>query len=106
VTGALLWGVGNVLAGLGTARFGAWWIYLTYGVIGGLGLGLGYITPVATVTKWFPEKRGFGSGMVVMGFGLGAFFYSNIVKVIPSFRAGSCSPGAWAASSAPSSSPS
>jgi len=81
----VVWGLGNVLAGLGTAQLGAWWIYLTYGVIGGLGLGLGYITPVAAVTKWFPDKRGLGSGMVVMGFGLGAFFYNNIVKAIPSF---------------------
>jgi MFS family permease len=85
VTGAVLWGIGNILAGLGTARFGAWWMYLTYGVIGGLGLGLGYITPVAVVTKWFPDKRGLGSGMVVMGFGLGAFFYSLLLKSIPAF---------------------
>ena len=45
VTGVILWGLGNVLAGLGTERLGAWWMYLTYGVLGGLGLGLGYITP-------------------------------------------------------------
>jgi MFS family permease len=89
ITGAVLWGIGNILAGLGTAHLGAWWIYLTYGVIGGLGLGMGYVTPVATVTKWFPDKRGLGSGMVVMGFGLGAFFYSNIMKNIPSFAAAS-----------------
>jgi MFS transporter, OFA family, oxalate/formate antiporter len=89
ITGVVLWGVGNVLAGLGTAHLGAWWLYLTYGVLGGLGLGMGYVTPVATVTKWFPDKRGFGSGMVVMGFGLGAFFYSNILKAIPSFVAAS-----------------
>jgi OFA family oxalate/formate antiporter-like MFS transporter len=85
VTGAILWGIGNILAGLGTARFGAWWIYLTYGVIGGFGLGLAYITPVAVVTKWFPDKRGLGSGMVVMGFGLGAFFYNSLLKNIPAF---------------------
>ena len=89
VTGVILWGLGNVLAGLGTERLGAWWMYLTYGVLGGLGLGLGYITPVAAVTKWFPDKRGLGSGMVVMGFGLGAFFYNNIVKAVPSFAAAS-----------------
>jgi len=86
VTGAVLWGLGNVLAGLGTARFGAWWIYLTYGVVGGLGLGLGYITPVAAVTKWFPDRRGLAGGMVVMGFGLGTFFYNNVVKNVPAFR--------------------
>jgi MFS family permease len=85
VTGVILWGVGNILAGLGTARLGAWWIYLTYGVIGGLGLGLGYITPVAVVTKWFPDMRGLASGMVVMGFGLGAFFYNLLLKSIPVF---------------------
>ena len=85
VTGVVLWGIGNFLAGLGTASLGPAWLYLTYGVVGGLGLGLGYVTPVAAVTKWFPDKRGVGSGMVVMGFGLGAFFYSNIVKMIRPF---------------------
>jgi len=89
VTGTVLWGIGNILAGLGTARFGAWWIYLTYGMLGGFGLGLGYVTPVAAVTKWFPDKRGLGSGMVVMGFGLGAFFYNNLLKSIPAFAAAS-----------------
>lgn len=87
ITGVVLWGVGNILAGLGTAHLGAWWIYLSYGLIGGLGLGLGYITPVAAVTKWFPDKRGFASGMVVMGFGLGAFIYNNLLKAVPAFAA-------------------
>ncbi|HTP51157.1 MAG TPA: OFA family MFS transporter [Anaeromyxobacteraceae bacterium] len=89
ITGVLLWGLGNLLAGLGTATLGPWWIYLTYGLIGGLGLGIGYVTPVAAVTKWFPDMRGVGSGMVVMGFGLGAFFYSNIVKLVHPFAAAS-----------------
>jgi OFA family oxalate/formate antiporter-like MFS transporter len=89
ITGVVLWGLGNVLAGLGTSRLGAWWIYLTYGVLGGLGLGLGYVTPVATVTKWFPDRRGLGSGMVVMGFGLGAFVYNNVLKAVPQFAAAS-----------------
>jgi MFS family permease len=85
VSGAVLWGIGNVLAGLGTARLGAGWLYLTYGVVGGLGLGLAYVTPVATVTKWFPDRRGLGSGMVVMGFGLGAFFYNHLLRSLPAF---------------------
>jgi MFS family permease len=89
VTGLLLWGIGNILAGLGTRSLGAPWLYLTYGILGGLGLGLGYVTPVAAVTKWFPERRGFGSGMVVMGFGLGAFVYNNLLKQVPSFAAAS-----------------
>jgi MFS transporter, OFA family, oxalate/formate antiporter len=95
ITGALLWGLGNLLAGLGTTSLGFWWIYLTYGVIGGLGLGMGYITPVATVTKWFPDKRGLASGMVVMGFGLGAFFFNQIVPRIGSFAQAAKDSGAF-----------
>jgi MFS family permease len=87
IVGVVLWGMGVLLAGVGTPGFGKWWLYLTYGVIGGLGLGMAYITPVAMVTKWFPDKRGLASGMVVMGFGLGAFFYSQIVPRIGSFAA-------------------
>ncbi len=100
MTGVLLWGVGNLLAGLLTRQLGAWWIYVTYGIVGGLGLGLGYITPVAAVTKWFPDKRGLGSGMVVMGFGLGAFFYANAVKLLPSFADASRQAAALAAARA------
>jgi MFS family permease len=85
VTGALLWGAGNLMAGLGTARFGASWLYLTYGVLGGLGLGLAYVTPVAAVTKWFPGRRGLGSGLVVGGFGLGAFGYAHLLRSLPAF---------------------
>jgi MFS family permease len=85
ITGAVVWGVGVLLAGLGTAHLGAWWLYLTYGVIGGFGNGMAYVTPVAMVTKWFPEKRGLGSGLVVMGFGLGAFVYNQIVPRIAAF---------------------
>lgn len=92
ITGVALWGFGCVLAGLGTPYFGVMWLYLTYGVIGGFGVGMGYITPVAVVTKWFAHRRGLGSGMVLMGFGLGTFFYSLLVKSIPSFNA-----AAWAA---------
>ncbi|MGC3997713.1 MAG: OFA family MFS transporter [Anaeromyxobacter sp.] len=87
VTGFALWALGNVLAGLGTARLGAPWLYATYGVMGGLGLGLGYVTPVSAVTKWFPDRRGLGSGLVVMGFGLGAFGYSTFLKSWPAFAA-------------------
>ncbi|MEI6224096.1 MAG: MFS transporter [Deltaproteobacteria bacterium] len=88
LTGALLWGLGNLLAGLGTARFGVAWLCLAYGVVGGLGLGLGYVTPVAAVTKWFPDRRGLGSGLVVGGFGLGAFGYAHVLKAFPAFSGG------------------
>jgi MFS family permease len=93
VTGVVLWGIANVLAGLGTARFGAPWIHATYGVLGGIGLGLGYVTPVAAVTKWFPDRRGLGSGMVVMGFGLGAFLYNNVLKSVGPFAAAAAEAG-------------
>jgi MFS transporter, OFA family, oxalate/formate antiporter len=87
LTGVLLWSLGNLLAGLGTAHFGAAWLYLTYGLIGGFGVGMGYVIPVAVVTTWFPERRGLAGGIVVMGFGLGAVLYNVIVKSIPSFAA-------------------
>jgi OFA family oxalate/formate antiporter-like MFS transporter len=89
LTGAILWGLGNLLAGLGTAALGWAWLVATYGVVGGLGLGLGYVTPVAAVTKWFPDRRGLGSGLVVMGFGLGAFFYALVLRSLPGLSSGS-----------------
>lgn len=98
VTGIVLWGLGNVLAAVGPHE--TWWFDLTYGVIGGLGNGMAYITPVATVTKWFPDKRGLASGMVVMGFGLGAFFYGFILKAIPGFVSASKHAGAFAGAKA------
>jgi MFS family permease len=85
IVGVVLWGLGTLLAGVGTTQFGAPWLYITYGIIGGFGNGMAYITPVAVVTKWFPDKRGLASGMVVMGFGLGAFFYGFILKAIGGF---------------------
>ncbi len=94
ITGVVLWGIGNLLAGIGPHNV-LWWD-LTYGVIGGFGNGMAYITPVATVTKWFPDKRGLASGMVVMGFGLGAFFYGFILKAIPAFVTASKHAGAYA----------
>jgi MFS family permease len=94
LVGAVLWGLGNVLAAIGPHS--PWWWYVTYGVIGGFGNGMAYITPVATVTKWFPDKRGLASGMVVMGFGLGAFVYGFVLKAIPGFVVASNHAGAFA----------
>src|SRR5260221_1812261 len=87
LTGVLLWSLGNFLAGLGTAHFGAGWLYLTYGLIGGFGVGMGYVTPVAVGTKWFPERRGLAGGIVGMGFGWGRVTLNFVVKSIPSFAA-------------------
>jgi MFS family permease len=94
ITGIVLWGIGNLLAAVGPHE--VWWWDLTYGILGGLGNGMAYITPVATVTKWFPDKRGLASGMVVMGFGLGAFIYGFVLKAIPGFVAASKHAGAFA----------
>jgi MFS family permease len=85
VYGILLWAFGNALAGMFTPIFGAWWLYLTYGLIGGLGLGMGYVSPVAMVTKWFPDHRGLAGGLVLTGFGLGAFVYNSIVAHVSGF---------------------
>ena len=97
IVGVVIWGLGVALAGLGTASLGQWWMYLTYGVIGGFGNGMAYVTPVAMVTKWFPDRRGLGSGLVVMGFGLGAFIYNQIVPKIAVFASAAKSAGAYVA---------
>jgi MFS family permease len=85
MTGVMLWGAGNVAAGLGTAHWGCAWLYVSYGVIGGIGAGMAYITPVSMVTRWFPERRGLAGGMVAAGFGLGAFIYTQIVSRLAGF---------------------
>jgi OFA family oxalate/formate antiporter-like MFS transporter len=76
--GGFLFGLGYIGASFALKMQSAPLLFLTYGVIGGCGLGTGYVTPVATVAKWFPDKKGFATGMVVMGFGLGALFMSKI----------------------------
>jgi MFS transporter, OFA family, oxalate/formate antiporter len=87
MVGVALWGVGNVLAGLGTSSLGAPWLYATYGIMGGMGAGMAYITPVAMVTKWFPERKGLAGGLVAAGFGLGAFVYNLAVPRLAGFHA-------------------
>ncbi len=69
LTSALFYGLGTALAGTATSLTA---LYLTYGVVAGIGLGLGYIVPIATLVKWFPEKRGMITGLAVAGFGAGA----------------------------------
>jgi OFA family oxalate/formate antiporter-like MFS transporter len=69
---SILFGLGTILAGVAERTGQLWLLYLSYGVIAGLGNGLGYVTPVAVLIRWFPDKRGLITGMAVMGFGLGA----------------------------------
>ncbi len=79
VTGSLLYGLGYLLAALALHWRSLPLLWLGYGVVGGIGLGLGYVTPVATAAKWFPDKKGLVTGMVVMGFGFGALLMSKVL---------------------------
>ena len=76
ITGGILYGLGVFLASF--SNHGLWVLYLTYGLIGGAGIGLGYIVPIATLVKWFPDKRGFITGIAVAGFGAGALVTAPI----------------------------
>ena len=69
---AVCWGGGFLIGSLGIWLHQLWILYLGYGVIGGVGLGLGYVSPVSTLIKWFPDRRGMAAGMAIMGFGGGA----------------------------------
>src|SRR5271170_6254004 len=70
LTGGFLYGLGVFLASFSADKL--WWLYLSYGVIGGIGLGFGYIVPIAVLVKWFPDRRGLITGIAVGGFGAGA----------------------------------
>jgi MFS family permease len=75
---ALCWGVGFLLGALGVWTHQLWLVLLGYGVLGGCGLGIGYITPVSTLISWFPDRRGMATGMAIMGFGGGAMIASPL----------------------------
>jgi len=72
VVAACCWGGGYLVGGVGIWTHQLWLLYLGYGVIGGCGLGLGYVSPVSTLIRWFPDRRGMAAGMAIMGFGGGA----------------------------------
>ncbi|HLY47323.1 MAG TPA: OFA family MFS transporter, partial [Stellaceae bacterium] len=71
-------GSGFIVSAVGVQLHNIWVVYLGYGVIGGIGLGLGYISPVSTLIKWFPDRPGMATGMAIMGFGGGAFIASPL----------------------------
>ena len=77
-TSALCFGCGFLVAALGVSLHQLWIVYLGYGVLGGIGLGLGYISPVSTLIRWFPDRPGMATGMAIMGFGGGAFIASPL----------------------------
>ena len=82
VTAACLWGGGFVVGSIGIMTHQLWLIYLGYGVLGGCGLGLGYVSPVSTLIRWFPDRRGMATGMAIMGFGGGAMIGAPLKKYL------------------------
>src|SRR3982075_1453858 len=90
ITGGILYGLGVFLASFSANKL--WWLYLSFGFIGGIGLGLSYIVPVAVLVKWFPDRRGLITGIAVGGFGAGALITAPVaihliqrVGVLPTF---------------------
>lgn len=79
---ASFFGGGLLIAGLGAAMQNLYIIWLGYGVLGGIGLGIGYITPVSTLIKWFPDRRGLATGLAIMGFGFGAMIGGPVFNYI------------------------
>jgi MFS family permease len=77
-TAALCWSGGFLLSAFGASIHNIWIIYFGYGILGGFGLGIGYISPVSTLIKWFPDRPGMATGMAIMGFGGGAFIASPL----------------------------
>ena len=77
-TAALCWGAGFLISAAGVYIHNIWVVYFGYGVVGGCGLGIGYISPVSTLIKWFPDRPGMATGMAIMGFGGGAFIASPL----------------------------
>src|SRR5277367_6450008 len=82
VVAAVCWGGGLVIGAVGIYVHQLWIMWLGSGVIGGIGLGLGYISPVSTLVKWFPDRRGMATGMAIMGFGGGAMIGGPLADLL------------------------
>src|SRR6266516_2705723 len=92
---ALCWCGGLVLGAIGIITHQLWLLWLGSGVIGGIGLGLGYISPVSTLVKWFPDRRGMATGMAIMGFGGGAMIGAPLANLLMNYFATPTSVGVW-----------
>ena len=95
VVAALCWCGGLVLSAIGVYTHQLWLMWLGSGIIGGIGLGLGYISPVSTLIKWFPDRRGMATGMAIMGFGGGAMIGSPLADKLMHFYATPTDVGVW-----------
>jgi MFS family permease len=95
VVAALCWCGGLVLGALGVYVHQLWLMWLGSGVIGGVGLGLGYISPVSTLVKWFPDRRGMATGMAIMGFGGGAMIGAPLANLLMNYFKTPTNVGVW-----------
>jgi len=81
-TAGILYGIGIVTTGIAIHIGSLPLFYIGYGVIGGIGLGLGYISPISTLVKWFPDKKGLATGMAIMGFGFSALIFGPFMQYL------------------------
>src|SRR5258705_12497720 len=95
VVSAVCWCGGIVIAAIGVILHQLWLMWLGGGVIGGIGLGLGYISPVSTLVKWFPDRRGMATGMAIMGFGGGAMIGAPLANLLMTHFRTPSSVGVW-----------
>jgi MFS family permease len=95
VVAAICWCGGLVISAFGVIAHQLWLMWLGSGVIGGVGLGLGYISPVSTLIKWFPDRRGMATGMAIMGFGGGAMIGSPLADRLMRHYATPTAVGVW-----------
>lgn len=90
---AVCWSSGFLISALAIELHNIWLLYFGYGVVGGCGLGIGYITPVSTLIKWFPDRRGLATGLAIMGFGGGAMVASPLSEALMRYFANEESTG-------------
>ncbi len=95
VTSALCWSSGLAITALGIWLHQLWVMWLGTGLVGGIGLGLGYISPVSTLIKWFPDRRGMATGMAIMGFGGGAMIGAPLANLLIDHFKGGAEAGVW-----------
>jgi MFS family permease len=95
VVSAFCWCGGMAFAALGVIQHQLWMMWLGLGVVGGIGLGLGYISPVSTLIKWFPDRRGMATGMAIMGFGGGAMIGAPLANLLMNTFKTPDSVGVW-----------
>jgi MFS family permease len=95
VAAALCWCIGLAISSVGVVTHQLWLMWLGSGAIGGIGLGLGYISPVSTLIKWFPDRRGMATGMAIMGFGGGAMIGAPLADKLMNAFHSDTNVGVW-----------